>query len=309
MRAETLIRLEERLWAVAVAVADALPLRVGQFLFACLGRVLSWSLEGHERTCERLVASTDASIVRIPVRYWEQYPLKLVHRWGASLVLDLRDNVQRCVYFTGSYEPRTQAIIRRELANGGIFVDVGAHIGIHTLAATRSNRRRVLAVAFEPTRDSADRLANAVKCTTSDVEIVRIGLWSGAGVVALRSDATWGRHDAGVRSQFNTGDFIAEVPVASFDEWNAVRGLRPSVVKIDVEGGELAVLQGMARLLEHHPPHVIIIELKDSILTKAGYDRADVVDLVSSYGYREDVVVEHNHVFRHDRKPGRGGDR
>ena len=73
---------------------------------------------------------------KVPAR-WLTGPVR-VRRLGLRLELDLRDNLARTVYFTGTYEPQLVRFLSR-LRPGEVFADVGAHIGSgcsRTLATT-----------------------------------------------------------------------------------------------------------------------------------------------------------------------------
>src|ERR687885_2186416 len=95
---------------------------------------------------------------RVPPEWWAIEPRVRARRLGLDLELDLRDNLQRTLYFTGTYEPGLLRALENELEPGDVFVDVGAHVGVHALCAARRLSEipgggRV--VAFEPTADSA----------------------------------------------------------------------------------------------------------------------------------------------------------
>jgi Methyltransferase FkbM domain len=61
--------------------------------------------------------------------------------------------------------------------------------------------------------------------------------------------------------RFDEGEPI-DVEVTTVDAQVEAAGLRPSVIKIDVEGGELAVVSGMKRTLERHRP-VLLVEVSE----------------------------------------------
>jgi hypothetical protein len=144
---------------------------VGELLGPCRGRVLaaavlrlsSGSDRGWLRGLYRVARSTSSpapSLVKLPERWSADAPLVRARRLGLDLHLDLRDNLQRTLFYTGTYEPGLLRFLHGELRVGDVAVDVGAHIGVHALTMARRLRRlgggRVL--AFEPARDSAAKL-------------------------------------------------------------------------------------------------------------------------------------------------------
>jgi hypothetical protein len=57
-------------------------------------------------------------------------------------------------------------------------------------------------------------------------------------------------------------------------------------IKLDVEGGELAVLQGAQRLLESAPRPVILAEVQDIRTQPWGYRASEVIRFLSDKGYK-----------------------
>lgn len=87
------------------------------------------------------------------------------------------------------------------------------------------------------------------------------------------------------------------VPVVALDEWLRVNPSGPvSVCKIDTEGAELQVLQGMARLLEKDRP-AIVIEVIEESLAKFGASGPRVLELLKGHGYAD---VSERYTFRGD---------
>ena len=176
------------------------------------------------------------------------------------------------------------------------MLDIGAHIGVHSFAAASIPGVKV--VSFEPMPDSVLALHRTIRRSTRNIEVIPLALGEAKGRLDLRSSPKWGVHDAGVRSAFNTGPVVGDVPVVPFDDWNKTRNLKPNLVKIDVEGLELAVIRGMTSLLKKHPPSILVVELKDSLLAQAGTSRTKVIETLSGFGYRPVKSVEYNQVFK-----------
>ncbi|WP_188190370.1 FkbM family methyltransferase [Nonomuraea sp. SYSU D8015] len=227
-----------------------------------------------------------------------------VRRNGLRLELDLRDNLQAILYYAGRYEPDVLRFLRRELRGGDVVADVGAHIGVHALAAARLLRPaggRV--IAFEPASDSAAKLRAAARRNGLRVEVVQTALGAHPGTAGLYGDARYDAADAGVRSQYGDAALVEQVPVRVFDDWAAEAGLsRLDVVKIDVEGAEAAVLAGMSRSLRTLRPRAVLVEVKQRERTDTSAE--ELRGLLTRHGYERTMRLGHNEVFRPTRDHG-----
>jgi FkbM family methyltransferase len=176
---------------------------------------------------------------------------------GMRLELDLRESIQRDFLF-GLYDRYELTLVRRHLRAGGDFVDVGAHIGMYTVAAALRRRGRVL--AFEPNPVALLQLENNIALNGCDHVVV-----SGRAVadsvgeallhVPKTPDPSFSSLEAG---RFAEGEHVP-VELTTLDREVEALGLRPALVKIDVEGAELRVLAGMERTLDARP--VLLIEV------------------------------------------------
>jgi len=77
------------------------------------------------------------------------------------------------------------------------------------------------------------------------------------------------------------------VRISSLDQWLSTHGVKTvDFIKLDVEGGELSVLQGAQRLLESAPRPVILAEVQDIRTQPWGYRASEIVRYLSSRGYQ-----------------------
>ena len=77
------------------------------------------------------------------------------------------------------------------------------------------------------------------------------------------------------------------VHVSSLDQWLATHRVNTvDFIKLDVEGGELSVLQGAQRLLESAPRPVILAEAQDVRTQPWGYRASEIIRYLSSRGYK-----------------------
>jgi FkbM family methyltransferase len=225
----------------------------------------------------------------LPEAWWMSDPCVRARRLGLDLELDLRDNLQRTVYFTGTYEPGLHAVLERELEPADVVLDVGAHVGVHALSAARRLRElggggRV--IAFEPAADSAAAIRAAAARNGLDVEVVESALGEEEGTVEIRGDPRYGDHDAGVRSQFGEGEVVQRAPVTTLDAWARATGRdRLDVMKLDIEGAEILALRGARETLTRLRPRLLAIEVKDVVMARGPGDEAALHALLAECGY------------------------
>lgn len=222
---------------------------------------------------------------------------------GVTFEVMLGDNLQRHLFFAGSYEPELHEVLKRELRGGGVMVDVGANIGVHCLPVARmlqdSGEGRVY--AFEPAPDTAERLRRMAERNgvASRLEVVQVALGDTPRTASLRSATEHTSLDVGMRSLYGSGGDAIPVEVTTFDAWaEGVRLSRWDVLKMDVEGAETEVLRGMQRTLSTLRPRLLAIEVVDEHLRRAGSSRAELVSLLESVGYRELAPTEYIHGLR-----------
>jgi FkbM family methyltransferase len=180
------------------------------------------------------------------------------------LRLDLRESLQRDFLF-GLYDRVELGLVRRELAGGGDFVDVGAHIGMYSVAAALALAGRGRVLAFEPNPAARAQLeANLALNGCRNVIVRAAAVTDAPGETVLHVPVTPDPSFSSLESgRFAEGEPIV-VEATTVDREVEEHGLRPAAVKIDVEGGELAVVAGMERTLEQIRPALIVEVSEDT---------------------------------------------
>jgi FkbM family methyltransferase len=184
--------------------------------------------------------------------------------------------MQAEAYLVGGFESELVRFVGRELAHGGVFVDVGANIGLIALPVAAADRR-IQVIAFEPHPGNAARLrANLAANPGLRVEVRELALGAAPGQVHLESDdprhTGWFRVSPdghGVLARMETLD--EELPSGDID-----------VLKIDAEGSEPAILRGAEQLLSERRVGCILAEVNP----RYGVHAADLEAFVRRFGYR-----------------------
>ena len=178
-------------------------------------------------------------------------------RTGPAAGLSLFAERRSLVWISGRAEPEVQAVVSRLLATGATFVDAGASIGFFTLLAARCVGPSGTIIAFEPQPAAAASVRrNALLNGFENVRVVEAALTSeaGAGLIVGVGKAT-----AHLADQTPGRGHTLRVDATTLDRFLAGRPeIEPSLVKIDVEGHEANVLDGMYDTLSKHRPAILI---------------------------------------------------
>jgi FkbM family methyltransferase len=227
---------------------------------------------------ERAVAFPAYGEVAIPVQGVE----------GAFLV-DIRSDILRRVVFSGSYEPEAIATIRRVLPGKGDVIDIGANIGIFSVLMARAvGDRRVLAI--EPTPAVARRLQRNISTNgvAANVIVEQCAVGGQTGEVTMNTVIgmeEYSRVGAMVLPDTAGKPIVAvTVPMHTLDDLITRHGLKPTLIKMDIEGSEMRALSGATATLSKHRP-TILAEVDDRMLTAAGSSAAAVLGFLRARGY------------------------
>jgi len=185
-------------------------------------------------------------------------------------------------------DPEQAAELDRFIAGcapGMVLFDVGAHYGVFTIAALHYGGPAARAVALDPS-PAAVRVARAqarLNGGAQRVRVVQAAAGDGAGMVRL---VAVGVQAEGFYVPADAAGGGLEVPQVTLDALAAETGLAPTHVKIDVEGGEAAVLRGARGLLSSPHPPVLFLELHNQMIREQGGDPAEAPALLAALGYR-----------------------
>jgi len=159
---------------------------------------------------------------------------------------------------------------------GDRVLDVGANLGVFSGLAASVGADVTAVEAHPPTAEQCRR-----NCPTVDVATLALG--DSVGSVAIETD----RDAVGTQRGTVGGEgSVAQLP--------GDRLQRPDVVKIDVEGAEVAVLDGLRRTLDEEPPRVIYVETHGDDRRQAVRERLEA----SGYAVEEIGVGEDETMLR-----------
>ena len=200
--------------------------------------------------------------------------------------------------FLPAFVPRSTEMIEEErfiasldLAGETVY-DIGADQGIYTLFFARKVGDKGRVITFEPNPVSyAHVVTNVALNKFPNVEIRNVAIGNTPGKLMFAfpaKDPGRGTADELIREQIlkEPGSRAVEVDVEALDSLIANAGLpRPTFAKIDVEGFELQVLQGMSNTLRNQRPRLFIEIHGADMKAKIGNIRR-VGSFLLNLGYR-----------------------
>jgi len=176
-------------------------------------------------------------------------------------------------YLLGVSEPAVQNALVRHLKPGSVLFDVGANAGFLTLLGCRLVGSSGQVHAFEPVAANAEVLrANLTRNEFTNATIHQLALANTTG--ELRMTVQTRRGTSAIRAAGET-----MVNAARADDLVLPA---PTLVKIDVEGAERSVLDGMRGIVAEHRP-VLVIEVH-------GDQRRPVEEFLDQAGYEYSVL-------------------
>ena len=193
---------------------------------------------------------------------------------------------QKLEMMRGQYEEETVHIIRQIIKPGMTVVDVGAHIGYYTriLAELVGAEGRVL--AFEPEPENFSLLQKNTQ------KFANVSLFNLAVSNQKREMPFYTAEKTGAHSTFKSALRHKEIKVSAvrLDDWVSEYGHAMSVkidfMKIDVEGGEPAVMDGALEIFEKNHDVKIVFEFNPENLRLAGADESDFLKKISSLDFK-----------------------
>jgi FkbM family methyltransferase len=166
-----------------------------------------------------------------------------------------------------------------------VVYDIGANCGWF---AVRADRAGAAVRAFEPVPNTADVLERNLR-RARDARVTRAAVGAEPGTALMHLYSSSGNNSLVERS-LPPGHPLRhegrhEVEILTLDDLVGTDGFpAPGLVKIDVEGYELPVLQGARKTLrEHQPP--LLLEWSETTCRDAGYDRDELVTELRDLGY------------------------
>lgn len=188
----------------------------------------------------------------------------------------------------GRYENPERSFVERYLKPGMTVLDIGAHHGFYSLLASRKVGPQGAVIAFEPSPRECKKLARHLalnSCRNVRVEKIALGEIPGQADFFLVD-----RMETGCNSmrppQTKHATRKLRVYVERLDGYLQTRKIdRADFVKLDVEGGELGVLEGARQFLEKQPRPPFLCEVQDARTGPWGYRASEIIGFLEGQSF------------------------
>jgi FkbM family methyltransferase len=201
--------------------------------------------------------------------------------WGMPIVADASRTIGRSILTTGVHDLAVSELLARLIDDGATVLDAGANVGYMTVLAAVAAGPEGRVIAFEPHPRLFDILRQNVESAGRRHAIARPELHNQAlgastGSARLLVPADFGANAGVARIASDDAAATIVVNMTTLDE---ALGAEPvSVLKMDVEGHELAVLEGCRAALSAGRIRHIVFE-------DHAMGNSEVARLLGQHGY------------------------
>jgi len=219
------------------------------------------------------------------------YRVRTITRLGNGMKIKVvwNDLLGLEIFRTGFHDARNVRILKRLLSPGMVFFDVGAHVGQYTLLASQLVGPDGRVHSFEPDPETFSCLTDNIEMNRlTNVQANQLALFSEQG--EKKFFVSWPEYMGGNSLWSEPGDWPGRVfnvkcdTVDSYVRQQAISKI--SLLKIDVEGGEVDLLLGANTALGLDDKPTILLEFNGPALVRSGHSCAELAKTLRRYGYQ-----------------------
>lgn len=188
----------------------------------------------------------------------------------------------------GFWEMAVTRVFLSKIRPGMRVLDIGANVGYYTLLAGRAVGDQGEVIAFEPEPRNLWYLRHNVSLAGHGwTSVVEKALWNSTGQMRLRTaepDFCGGHSLIGGDDPLLDETSSVEVQTITLDEYLG-ENLKVDVIKLDAEGAEPFIFEGMSETLAANPQLDILMEFAPDFVDGAGRDHREHLRHLASLGF------------------------
>lgn len=202
-------------------------------------------------------------------------------------------------YYPADYEQDNYSFLQKQLKKGVDVLDIGAHIGLFSACSSQLTGPTGKIVCVEPTPGTFSILKETLRLNHCDnVTPVMAAVSDKEGSATFYISHTAGCNSNSLVKNKSENQLSAyDVKLVTIDSLVATYSLKPSLIKIDVEGAELDALKGGTKTFKEYKP-VIILGLHPDFIRQKGDSLEAIWDLLRASNY--DIKESDNAITRED---------
>jgi O-antigen/teichoic acid export membrane protein len=200
----------------------------------------------------------------------EYRPMYINYAGHSFTMLGMGGDFEKSINLYGCYEPLMIDKAIETIKVGDVVFDIGSAEGYFSIFASRLN-------------DDPSKIHSFDCSAQRSWAFVKNNFWNMGGKAQLI--------EAFVSDKNEQGSI-------TIDRYTKLKNIKPSAIKIDVEGAEVEVLKGAREFLNTHKPHLLIEVHPSFIIRKNEKALDEMVMILEEAGYKFEVCVNHRGFHR-----------
>lgn len=206
---------------------------------------------------------------------------------GIYIYVNYSDWVERTIA-TGIYEEKYVDFFLSKIKEGDIIIDIGSYIGYFSLLASQKVGIKGHIYAFEPIPRNYRRLMRNIDINhIKNIKAYNLGVsdknentFFNMPIDIPAESSLYNIHVTELKTDILIKKELIDVRLILFDQFSINEGIRNiNIIKIDTEGAELKVLEGMKKTLKNNDI-TLFIEILPFLIEKIGYSVEDIINLL-----------------------------
>jgi FkbM family methyltransferase len=217
----------------------------------------------------------------------DRYSIREIH--GSKMYLDFQDKgISKDLLKNENREYLSIKTVRSEINPGDIILDIGANIGYYTLLMAKLTREKGKVYAVEPVIQNIELLKKNIKLNKyKNIEVFQLALGNKNKIAPIYISNKRNWHSV-IKSELIKNNIIGKalVKMITCDEFLQNK-ISPDFIRMDVEGYETEIIEGMKKFLDSKKPTKILMEIHDS----RGGKREEALESLKNFGFQVKIAI------------------
>lgn len=191
---------------------------------------------------------------------------------------------------TGEFEKTQTKLFLNTIKEGDTVIDIGANVGYYTVLAAKKTGARGRVIAFEPDKECLFLLKKNVSLNAcSNVLVVPKAVANTEGWLLFHSNLVHKGKSSLVSDKKSRSTY--KIATTSLDQYFSA-GKKIDIVKMDIEGAEILVLESAKKIISKQKKLKLFIEYNPRSLVALGYTPHDLLSLLNKFGFTIKKIID-----------------